>query len=84
LNPLLILHEEHLEFRVLGRTSKRYSDVEWVTTYSGHRSLRIAFLGDGFVFSAFLPNREEMTSLMAFLDRKGVALTDRARQLLGS
>lgn len=83
MNPLLVLHEEYLEFRVLGRASKRYTDIEWVTTYSNHRSLRMAFVDDGFVFSAFLPNREEMASLMAFLDRKGVTLTDHARSLLG-
>lgn len=81
LNPLLILHEDQVEYRVFFRRTRPLSEIDLVEVYGFARHVRLTF-ENGSTFSAFVPNPDARRELLAFFARKGVALGERASALL--
>lgn len=82
LNPLLRLYEDRVEVRVLFKRQRTFNEIEKVDTYFNQRHLKL-FYNDGGTFAAYIPNREALAAVVRFFERKGVAIGEKARELVG-
>jgi hypothetical protein len=79
--PMLTLHEDRVEYRVIFNASKPYSRIEKVDVYWGRKHLKL-FFDNGGTFSAYIPNRDLVAMLVRFFQQRGLTLGDAASQLL--
>jgi len=76
LNPLLVLFEDHFEYRAFRKRTARYSDIEMVRCFRSRyfNRMRISFRDRGVSFTAILPDKEILDSILKFLEVKGIIL----------
>lgn len=85
LAPVLVLFDDHLVQRVIFRKSRKYSAIESVeVSLTDTDNLDIAYADSPFTFSCKLVEKRDLTRVLQFLERKGIRLGERARQLLRS
>ena len=74
INPLLVLYEDHFEFRAFRKKSALYSDIEMVRSFRSQffNRMRISFKNSGVSFTAILPGSEILDKILDFLEVKGI------------
>lgn len=76
LNPLLVVHGDGLEYRVVARTTVPYARIESVDVADGGRSTDIVVsLDDGYRFTGRTRDRAAAAAAVRLLAAKGCALT---------
>lgn len=75
MNPLLILFDDHIEYRVILKNSKRFGDIEYIKPIM-NRQLRFVFYGSFLTLSVWLRNAEDRTTLLNFLSSRGVNVVE--------
>lgn len=84
LSPLLVLHEDHLEQRVVFRKARRYREIERVdVTTTDSDNLEIGYAGSAFTFACKLKSQHDLAGVLEFFASKGVSLGDGAKRRLG-
>ncbi|HEY5080556.1 MAG TPA: hypothetical protein VII91_01265 [Bauldia sp.] len=85
-NPLLVLHGDRVEYRVVRRTTVPYAELAGVDISPAHRtpSLILTFTGTGFVFTGKVTGRQALTDALRFLQGKDCPLSAAAREFLAT
>ena len=82
LNPLLVLHADAVEYRVVKRTTAPYADIAEVDAAPGRWSSDIILtFGDGYRFAGRTKDRGALAAALKLLAAKGCALTAAASAL---
>jgi hypothetical protein len=83
-NPLLVLHEDRVEYRVIRRTTAPYAEIAGVDISPARRapSLILTFTGTGFVFTGKITSRQALADAVRFLQGKGCPLSAAALEFL--
>jgi hypothetical protein len=83
--PMLVLHENHLVQRVIFKSPRKYSEIEYVdVTVTDSENLDIAYADSRFTFSGRPEQKHDLARALQFFERKGVRLGENARKLLSS
>jgi hypothetical protein len=81
--PLLVLHGDHLEQRVVFRKARRYPEIERVdVTTTDSDNLEIAYAGSAFTFACKLKSQQDLAGVLEFFASKGVSLGEGAKRRL--
>jgi len=74
LNPMLVLYEDHFEYRAFRKKSALYRDIEMVRSFRSRyfNRIRISFINSGVYFTAVLTDSEILDKILDFLETKGV------------
>lgn len=81
MNPMFMLYDERIEYRVIIKGNKRYGDIEQVKVRGG-RQIVFFFYGSLLTLSVWLTNSEDRLTLLNFLRSRGVNLDEQARALV--
>jgi hypothetical protein len=83
-NPLLVFHDDRVEYRVIVRASAPYTEIRGVDISPARRtpSLILTFAASGFVFTGKVAGRQALADALRFLQGKGCSLSDAAREFL--
>jgi hypothetical protein len=84
--PLLVLHENDLEYRVIRTKRRAYAEVSSVDlrTAIGTVNIVFEFRNSMRTFAANTASRQNAAEALAILQDKGCLLTERARSLLAT
>lgn len=82
--PLLRLHEEHIEFKVINTHQKSYQQIECVDTLSWALTKNITFIWNDsrFSFTANVIREDWLIQTLHFLQRRMVTLTPKAQSVI--
>ncbi len=81
LNPLLVLHADALEYRVVKRTTAPYAEIAEADAAPGRWSSDIILtFGDGYRFTGRTKNRDALAAALKLLATKGCTLTAAATE----
>ncbi|MEJ0013818.1 MAG: hypothetical protein WDM94_14625 [Bauldia sp.] len=80
-NPLLLLYDDRIEYRVLKRTSVAYSGIAGVDAVTGwgRAAVVLSFTDSNFRFVGNTGGRAALAEVLRLLRDKGSPLTDAAR-----
>lgn len=86
LYPLLVLHPEHVEYRMFIRCRRDYREIEKVEamTTIGTRNIEFHWLGSGLTFTANIRSERWRLWVLNALVRRGVAVGPGAQRLMTS
>jgi hypothetical protein len=84
LNPLLLIYDDHIEYRVLKRTAVPYADIAGVDAVTGwgRAALVLSFTNSKFLFTGNTGGKTALAEALRHLRDKGCRLTDAARAIV--
>lgn len=82
--PNLVLYDEHINYRVIRKSSAKYSSIEKAdaVSYRFAQNLTLYFSDSIFVLTVQLHWREDLIELVKFFQRKGASITERTLNLM--
>ncbi len=84
--PNLTLYQEHFTYRVIRKSSAKYSDIEKVDAVAFRliQNLTLYFKNSLFILTVQILQPEDLNELSGFFYNKGCLLTEKATILLNS